>query len=239
MESNARCEVCHRGMSSERSPSPGDIFVLYDDAGRWSRAFEFVRFDEKDPAHMIVRERSTGELFNAPPGLLRCPAIGTVDEGSDTPAVEVPGGPGQPDLITDAQRRMLFARAKVLGLGLDDIRAMTPKGSVSALTKEEARDLIDRLVRRPGRAWQDQGAATGNQLATIEYLRGLVGFSDTEFGHWLGKWFKVESLARITDKALASRIIGGLSRMRANRIAGPADGNGGHKPRHSRAGVAG
>ena len=67
-------------MNSERSPSPGDIFVLYDDAGHWSRAFEFVRFDEKDPAHMVVRERDTGELFKAPPGLLRRPAIGATDE---------------------------------------------------------------------------------------------------------------------------------------------------------------
>jgi len=231
MELNARCEDRHRGMSSERSPSPGDIFVLYDDAGHWARSFEFVRFDEKDPAHMVVRERSTGELFNAPPGLLRRPAVGATDE-------EPPSAAG-PERITEAQRRMLFARAKALGMGLDDIRAMTPKGSVSALTKEEARDLIDRLVGQPGRAWRDQGTATGNQLSTIEYLRGLVGFSDTEFSHWLGKWFKVESLARITDKALASRIIGGLSRMRANRIAGPVDGHGGHKTRRSRAGVAG
>jgi hypothetical protein len=134
---------------------------------------------------------------------------------------------------------MLFARAKAIGMGLDDIRAMTPKGSVSALTKEEARNLIDRLVRGSVRTWHDQGTATGNQLSTIEYLRGLVGFSHTEFSKWLGKRFKVESIAQITDKALASRIIGGLSRMRANRIADRSDGQGGHHPRHTGAGVAG
>jgi len=226
-------------MNSERSPLPGDIFVLYDAAGHWSRSFEFVGFDERDPAQMIVCDRATGDCFRAPPGLLRRPAIGAVDEEADALAGEVPGGQGQPDLITAAQRRLLFARARALGMGLDDIRAMTPKGSVSAMTKEEARNLIDRLLRRPVRAWREQGTATGNQIGTIEYLRVLVGFSGAEFSKWLGKRFKVESLAQITDKALASRIIGGLSRMRANRIAGRSDGQGGHHPRHTGAGVAG
>jgi hypothetical protein len=188
---------------------------------------------------MIVCDRVTGDCFRAPPGLLRRPAIGAIDEEADVPAGEVPGGQGQQDLITGAQRRMLFARAKALGMDLDAIRAATPKGSVSALTKVEASELIDRLVRRPRRAWRDQGTATGNQIGTIEYLRGLVGFSDTAFSKWLGKRFKVESLAQITDKGLASRVIGGLSRMRANRIADRSDGQGGHHPRHTGAGVAG
>jgi hypothetical protein len=146
---------------------------------------------------------------------------------------------GGPDRLTDAQRRMIFARAHELGMDLDAVRAATPHGSVSALTRQEARDLIDRMMKQPANAWQNQGTATGKQLGTIEYLRGLVGFSDAEFKLWLGKRFKVESLAQITDKTLASRVIGGLSRMRHARMGCPRGGHGGHEPRHSGAGLAG
>jgi len=214
--------------------------VLCDGSGRWSGAYEFVRFDEADPSHLIVRDRSTGELFNAPPGLLRRPAIGADAEEPAAPAGEEPGNVGGPDLITAAQRRLIFARAHELGMDLDAVRAATPHGSVSALTKAEARELIDRLTKQePLNAWQDQGTATGKQLGTIACLRDLIGFADGEFAEWLRKRFKVGSLSEVTNKALASRIIGGLSRMRHNRIAGPADGQGGHRPRHSGAGLAG
>lgn len=208
---------------------PGDVLVLPDDAGCWSRAFEFVAFDSGEPGAMLVRDRATGESFRARPGLLRRPAIATEAEPIERKS----------DMMTDAQRRMLFSRARALGMGLDDLRAATPRGSVSALTKTEARDLIDRLASKADCPWTGQGTATGKQLGTIEYLRKLVGFSDAEFSEWLTRRFKVGSLREVTNKPLASRIIGGLSKMRANRIAGPEGGQGGHCPRRPGAGIAG
>jgi len=47
--------------------------------------------------------------------------------------------------ITAAQRRALFAAARDKGLSTDDLRAMTPKGSISMLTLPEAADLLGRL----------------------------------------------------------------------------------------------
>ncbi len=217
-------------MAKERPPQAGDILVLCNESGHWSRVFEFVRPDETKAGHMVVKERGTGEEFIAPPGLLRRPGVGS--DCDDPPAV-----PGR-DMVTEAQRRMIFARGQALGMSLDDIRAATPHGSVSALTKAEAHELVGKLTTR-ARPRAGQGTATGKQLATIGYLRDLVGFNEAEFSGWLAKWFKVESLAQVTSKTLASRIIGGLSRMRHNRMAGISCGSRGHGPSHPAAESAG
>lgn len=47
--------------------------------------------------------------------------------------------------LKDSQRRALFAAARKKGLSTDDLRAMTPKGSISKLTSAEAADLLNRL----------------------------------------------------------------------------------------------
>lgn len=47
--------------------------------------------------------------------------------------------------ITPPQRRALFAAARDRGLSIDDVRDMTPTGSISALTRAEASDLLDRI----------------------------------------------------------------------------------------------
>ena len=47
--------------------------------------------------------------------------------------------------ITEGQRRALFAAAGRIGLDLDGLRAMTPAGSVSKLTRAEAASLLNRL----------------------------------------------------------------------------------------------
>jgi hypothetical protein len=115
-------------------------------------------------------------------------------------------------------------------LGIDDLRAATPLGSISALTRDQASELIDRLS-----GGRPQGTATAKQLGMIAHLRDLIGFTDAEFSAWLSKRFKVDSLAQITDRAHASRVIGGLVRMHANRSGGgetAADGytaQGGHR----------
>jgi hypothetical protein len=47
--------------------------------------------------------------------------------------------------ITPEQRRAIFAAGKVRRLDLDGLRDLTPMGSISALTRLQAAQLIDRL----------------------------------------------------------------------------------------------
>ncbi|MFO0971863.1 MAG: hypothetical protein U1A27_00280 [Phycisphaerae bacterium] len=43
------------------------------------------------------------------------------------------------------QRRALFAAGRAHGLDIDELRALTPAGSISALTRQQAADLLTRL----------------------------------------------------------------------------------------------
>ncbi len=50
--------------------------------------------------------------------------------------------------LTDRQRKMIFAIGGRLGFDVDDLRALTPQGSISKLSVREAEQLIDRLCGR-------------------------------------------------------------------------------------------
>lgn len=100
--------------------------------------------------------------------------------------------------ITPAQRKALFAAARGKGLSTDDLRAMTPRGSISALSRREAFDLLNRLNagteydrpaphRRPRRARGMYAFVTQAQRDLIVSLRLEIGWSDDQFRDWLGK----------------------------------------------------
>lgn len=130
--------------------------------------------------------------------------------------------------LTADQRRMLFGIGKSKGLDIDDLRAMTPTGSISALSRTEAGRLIDRLLDKAG--WSDlhggNGTATGKQLGLIAHLRDQLGFAAGEFERWLRWQWKIESIEEIADRDLASRVIGGLLAMQRNRSRRPASASG-------------
>jgi hypothetical protein len=85
--------------------------------------------------------------------------------------------------ITPAQRRALFAIGKARGLTVDDLRDLTPTGSISALTRDQASHLLDRLnahtdhehprqsPRRPRRPKGVYAFASAAQRRKIEALR--------------------------------------------------------------------
>lgn len=54
--------------------------------------------------------------------------------------------------ISPAQRRAIFAAAESRGLSIDDVRDMTPAGSISRLTWQRASNLLDSINR--GTAFQ-------------------------------------------------------------------------------------
>lgn len=100
--------------------------------------------------------------------------------------------------ITPAQRKALFAAARAKGLSTDDVRAMTPRGSISALSRREAFDLLNRFnagteydrpapKRSPRRRRGMYAFVTDAQRDLIASLRLEIGWTDEQFRDWLGK----------------------------------------------------
>jgi len=102
--------------------------------------------------------------------------------------------------ITPSQRRALFSAARSRGMTIDDIRDMTPTGSISALTRSQASDLLDGLnsgteyahPRKPRRrsARRPKGVyalATEAQHRKIESLRIQLGWTREGLRGWLSE----------------------------------------------------
>lgn len=101
--------------------------------------------------------------------------------------------------ITPDQRRALFAAGKAHGLDIDDLRAMTPAGSISLLTRLQASRLIDRLnagsenaypKRRscsPRRPKGVYALSSPQQRLKIHSLRIEIGWSPEHLGEWLSQ----------------------------------------------------
>lgn len=214
-------------MADPQTLTPGDPVVLLDAQGRWCDQYTFVSVDGKGKDRILVRDadRMLWSILAHKayrPGLVS-PHVGATGEA--------PAGPGQDaapapepapngNRITPGQRRTIFGLAKGLGFTIDDLREMTPARSISKLTRTEAAELIDHL-KRPGatKRWSAQGTASGPQLNAIAALQRQIGFSDTQFGLWLSRRFGVGAITEVNDKGLASRIIGGMIRMRDKRRA--------------------
>lgn len=144
-----------------------------------------------------------------------------------------------PSPITPAQRKAIFAAARAKGRSVDDLRAMTPNGSISRLSRREAFDLLNRLNagtehdrpaprRRPRRAKGMYAFVTDAQRDLIAALRLEIGWSDEQFRDWLGKRHYADDPTRpMTDmqsSADAMRVIellkdvrDGMARAKAKR----------------------
>lgn len=102
------------------------------------------------------------------------------------------------DTLTSAQRSKLFALAKEQGHTIDDLRAMTPAGSISMLTRGQAATLIDalekgnspnygRTPRMPRRPAGTIRFMTDAQCSAIDRARARLGMTATQFHDWLAK----------------------------------------------------
>src|ERR1043166_5041149 len=101
--------------------------------------------------------------------------------------------------ITPAQTRAIFAAARRIGMELDDVRAMTPGGSIKLLSRLQASDLLDRLnasteyqhprksPRAPRRPKSVYRIATPPQLAKIESLRIELDWTSEGLTGWLSE----------------------------------------------------
>lgn len=104
--------------------------------------------------------------------------------------------------LTDQQRRHIFAAGRERGMSTDDLRRMTPAGSISMLTRDQAASLIDALKRgkspdyerRPrmprgkSRSRKPEGVIrmiSEAQRARIEALRIDIDCTKEELQDWL------------------------------------------------------
>jgi len=117
---------------------PGDIFIVPTQDGSWGPRLTFIRVDRDNPRQGIFEDQqhqSVRYFFRD--------LINPVAEPIRTAPVRKRRGPSHP--ITADQRRMVFALAKGRGMSTDDIRELTPAGSISALSTGQASQLNDAL----------------------------------------------------------------------------------------------
>ncbi len=104
---------------------------------------------------------------------------------------------GEP--MTPAQRRAWFAAGKSRGMDIDGLRSLTPRGSISALSRAEAARILTSLnrgtdhehprrsPRRPHRPAGVYAFASDAQRRKIEALRIDLGWTPEKFQEWLSE----------------------------------------------------
>lgn len=105
----------------------------------------------------------------------------------------------QAEPISPGQRRALFAWAKSRGMSIDDLRALTPSGSISAMSHDAASALLKRLnaggeyehprpaPRGPRRPKGVYRLATPAQRRKIESLRIELDWTPQGLDGWLSE----------------------------------------------------
>lgn len=105
-----------------------------------------------------------------------------------------------PGPISAGQRKAIFAAAHARGMSIDDIRDMTPAGSISKLTAAEASRVLDSINagtqhelprrKRPRGPRRPKGSirlATPDQHRFIAALRIELGWTEGELDEFLSK----------------------------------------------------
>lgn len=123
--------------------------------------------------------------------------------------------------VSDAQRRAIFAAASRIGLSIEDVRALTPSGSISKLTFHQAGDLLKHLnagtehahprqaPRGPRRPKGVYAIATDAQRRKIESLRISLDWTVEGLNSWLSERTHVDGrpMTRVDSTADANAVI--------------------------------
>jgi len=128
---------------------------------------------------------------------------------------------------TMAQKKAIFAAARARGLDIDDVRALTPRRSVSKLSIREAAALLDRLNagtacertgrRSPRRPRGVIAMPSPAQLAKIEGLRESLGWSREGLASFLSE--RHFDHGGSMDKILTSRDAQGVALLLLDVLA--------------------
>jgi hypothetical protein len=129
--------------------------------------------------------------------------------------------------ISKAQISRIWACAHALGLDEEMLYLLVPRGSISAMSREEASELIEHLERLRVKAGEsmtpqpasDPHAATQEQKHFIYFLFGKLGWLEqpARVRGFLHKFAKVSAVEEIRDRKRASAIIEALKAIHRRR----------------------
>ncbi len=169
---------------------PDDLFTLLDNDGHSYGVYEYIGPNEDEPDRVFARDVGNGETYAIRKDCIVLPSVVGVctesvgDAGTSSQPGDSEAAPRGHQPLSEAQRRMIFGLGTSKGFDIDDLRSITPAGSISALTRAQAAKLIDTLTGKPGShdvARGAQGTATGKQIGLIAHLRDLIGFGGVGF----------------------------------------------------------
>lgn len=209
-------------------PQHGDLYVAINGDGTWGAQLAFIAFYDGRADVAIFRDTAGRDylmqltdvarpILTMPCGAGILPAQADIGTGSGTANGARASRPPRGDQakITRDQRRMIFGLGRKLGFGIDDLRAMTPTGSISVLTRRQAADMIDALSGRPTAGGDD---GTDRQRAYARDLAAGANMDQREFARWLHRNYRVDSIDddRLSKHQL-SNIINALQRIAHKR----------------------
>jgi len=135
---------------------------------------------------------------------------------------------------TPNQRRAIVMAGRRLGMDVDALRAVTSKGSITALSFEEAATLLDRLntgrerptepVRRETARRSAPGILkmiTARQREVIASYQGRLGWTDARLDEFMRRTFglTMATLARRYDASRAITVLRKLVDHHAAKVA--------------------
>ena len=149
-------------MDAQRQPQPGDLYFIPDDEGRWALVLRFVRFHDGDATVGEFHDEA-GDTYVCSLSELQAARVAASDDAADDSAdaiaraetrryrnrSRVTAQQRANHQLSAKQRVYIFTLGRRLGFSAEDLRAMTPRGSISALSVREASALIDRLKGQP------------------------------------------------------------------------------------------
>lgn len=133
---------------------------------------------------------------------------------------------------TPDQRRAIVLAGQRLGMDVDELRSLTPAGSLRALSFEQASALLDRLnegrrpepvaaERKPRPRRPSPGVIriiSDRQREVIASYRDRLGWTDEHFGKFLQKTFGL-TIATLVRRNDASRVITVLRRIVDHKVS--------------------
>jgi len=140
---------------------------------------------------------------------------------------------------TKSQVSKIWACANELGLDRDMLYLLVPRGSISAMTRREAAELIEHLERlrykrdapanpaKTASLRSNPNAATDEQKHFIHFLFGRLGWlgQPRRIHGFLRKYAKVATIEQIRDRKRASAIIEALKAIHTrDRLRGVKSG---------------
>ena len=134
--------------------------------------------------------------------------------------------------VSRQQIAKIWALAHALGINREMLYLMVPRGSISALEKAEASELIERLVRLQGGCVENAraikpanpNAPTPEQLHFIYFLFGRLGWLENpaRARGFIQKFCGVDSVDAIPDRKSAIKLIEALKAMSKRAKGAPA-----------------